>query len=695
MRDLCKRVLLFSIILSCLSICAYSSEIGSADLDFNNVVDARDLLLFQEQWHDVLGVRDPAELVQSEILDVEIPEDNRPIVTYTLLDGNETPFDLNTPGLDIRWTIARITDEGLTNDSRKYVNYITEVVESDPDIIADVTAVQPTFDSGGEVTDLGNGQYSYRFSTVLEDFDPTLTHVVGGQIEVRDPETRDQITNTNPLFTFRPDGGEVMPRLLSSTETCNQCHNPLAIHGGGRKEYGLCVLCHTDGVIDPESGNSISMKKMIHKIHYGVHLPSVQAGTPYIIYGYRTSPHDYSEVVFPQDNRNCTTCHTGPMADYHLTKPSRAACGSCHDNVDFSDHMGGQEDDSLCSACHRSTGDEFGISVSGAHVVPRKSEQLEGANAEILSVSGATNGSAPLITFRLFDDAGDPLAPSDFSLVQVTLAGPTISYVTRTTERVFGFGSDNSIDNGDGTYSYQFQKQIAQDAEGTYAFGLEARMEEMRLDEEKEHSAVQESVVNPVTYVALDGGKPTERREVIDWSKCNTCHEDLILHGTLRRDYEYCVMCHNPMLSDAAVRPATAGDPVSVDFKYMIHKIHTGAELEQGYLVYGFGSNPHDYSHALFPGDRRDCESCHLAGTYGVPLPEGVGDTFVEADGGSVVDRFGPITAVCLSCHDSEEAAEHAADTLISLVDGEEQCARCHGLGGVAAFNDVHNILEE
>jgi len=67
--------------------------------------------------------------------------------------------------------------------------------------------------------------------------------------------------------------------------------------------------------IDPSApsldftGNTVDMKVMVHKIHYGPNLPSVKAGKPYQIIGFGQSVADYSDVTFPQDIRNCTTCH--------------------------------------------------------------------------------------------------------------------------------------------------------------------------------------------------------------------------------------------------------------------------------------------------------------------------------------------------------------------------------------------------
>jgi len=104
------------------------------------------------------------------------------------------------------------------------------------------------------------------------------------------------------------------------TETCNKCHTRLQLHGE-RREVQLCITCHTPQSTDAQSGNTVDMPVMIHKIHMGEGLPSVEAGDPYQIVGFQNTVHDYSEVVYPQDVRNCVSCHTGAeMSDFYLTK---------------------------------------------------------------------------------------------------------------------------------------------------------------------------------------------------------------------------------------------------------------------------------------------------------------------------------------------------------------------------------------
>src|SRR6185436_9626312 len=67
-------------------------------------------------------------------------------------------------------------------------------------------------------------------------------------------------------------------RELTTTATCNQCHNPLAFHGGGRREVKLCQLCHTEQLVESDTGSALDLKHLIHRLHRGKDLPSVTGG---------------------------------------------------------------------------------------------------------------------------------------------------------------------------------------------------------------------------------------------------------------------------------------------------------------------------------------------------------------------------------------------------------------------------------
>src|SRR5262249_27247344 len=199
-------------------------------------------------------------------------------ITFTLTDDAGVPLTPSTASTDdprqarVRFTIAHLDvgtaiTEGQTTTFTRYRNYVVP------------TPGQPGYDSGGSLAalDAAMGTYTYTFATVLPPgFPATVTHTVGGQVE-RNLGSRTVFAN--PLFNFVPTGGAVTTvRQVATTAECNGCHNPLAEHGGGRREVGLCQLCHTDQGFDPETGNSIELQQMIHRIHHGKDLPSVVDG---------------------------------------------------------------------------------------------------------------------------------------------------------------------------------------------------------------------------------------------------------------------------------------------------------------------------------------------------------------------------------------------------------------------------------
>ena len=151
-----------------------------------------------------------------------------------------------------------------------------------------------------------------------------------------------------------------------------------------------------------------------------------------------------------------------------------------------------------------------------------------------------------------------------------------------------------------------------------------------------------------------------------------------------------------PEATDAVVRPEIDFPPESIHFKYMIHKIHRGVELQNGYVVYGYRGSVNDFSDVEFPGDLRNCESCHITSdldatpailpTYTVPLPDDVLSTLSPHT--QINPIMLPTTSACLSCHDSDDAAAHAdANTSSNL---GESCATCHGNGKTYSVERVH-----
>ena len=659
-----------------------------------------------------------------DILDATIPPDRRPVTTIKLTDDMGNP--LTTEGVRIRLVIAFIAK----GDSQ-YTDYIT----NDEGLPAAENSTE------GTLLPLGDGVYQYTFLTVLpEDYEKGVTHTIG--IYADRQATINNVAMrfvANSTFNFVPTGAPVtVIRDVVSTTACNSCHDPMGAHGNFRRAVPVCVLCHTPQNTDPETGNSLDFKVMIHKIHRGAMLPSVEAGTPYVIGG-----NDFSEVEFPQDIRNCTKCHSSQatQSDDYKNIPSRAACGSCHDDVNFEtgeNHGGGvQLNDGNCSGCHiPDSGVQFDRSVTGAHTIPLRADTLPGVNFEIVDVRSAETGSttvAPgehaVVTYSIKTDTGEVVDPKDMDSTSLVIAGPTTDYniqdyhgnvppvpgednVLRERQAQDSVGPDAS-----GNFTYTFKGMIPPNGTGTYAVGIEGRItrtvggNNLILQEE-----VEEAGQNVVFYFPVTDPVAMPRRIVVDNTTqdqfCNACHgtfsKDFSIHGNLRNNTEYCVLCHNPSNDDIETRPEDAAMPTaSINFRVMIHKIHTGENLTvKPYIIYGFGGTPHDFSNVLYPGNTADCEVCHLPGTnlldpgrgiLGPDILDTIVRDFTKVD--DVLESWTnftttPIISTCTACHD-DLGVNAAGDALtgenhLGGPQPESACVECHGVGEPLGVEKLH-----
>jgi len=644
--------------------------------------------------------------LQFKINSITIPAaDRKPVVDISITDDKQQPLDRLgqlTPGaVSASFILASYDPE-----TRYYTSYTTRSVTTPANSPRPgVRATQASADSGGTWTTTGDGRYTYKFNTALPaGFDQTRTHTLGVY------GTRNMIAEgfeKNYYFDsqtdFRPDGQNVTAVWDKVRDvSCQQCHDAqtFGFHGGSRRDVKLCVLCHQPQTADPDTGETVDFKVMLHKIHAGSELSK-----PYIIYGNNQSVNDYSEVEFPTLTgglRNCDKCHEGTTAtngaaqsQLYTTAPSRAACGSCHDTIDWvtgAGHPAGpQTDDKTCSSCHvPDSGDEFDASIKGGHTIPEYSKQLAGVKAEIVSVTNARAGEKPTIAFKITDNKGAAVDGSKLSTFAPIHAGPTTSYATYFRESATATSASKAIfDAATGLTSYTFVNPIPANATGTWAFSGDfyrtTTLE--RADGKADITGIRDTAVNPQKYVALTGTLEP-RRTSVDMARCNTCHDGLRLHGGQRRTIEECVMCHNPVENDRSRRPATANPPESVSFQRLIHRIHTGNELSQDFTVYGFGGTPLNFNHVGFPGDRRNCAACHVTNGQQLPVPATAGavdtqrDWFAPQGGG---------TAACLGCHDGRDAAAHAfLNTTTFRGQPAEACATCHGPGKDWAVDKVH-----
>ena len=585
-------------------------------------------------------------------------------------------------------------------DKGQFNSYTTRVQTSP---ITKVSAIQAGTDTGGKwSTQASDGSFSYTFGIKAPSgFDKTALHAVGVYGSRDMTEFNLGIQMADDVYYFTPADGSigVDPVDEIKTASCQKCHGPnMAFHGTtGRSSLKMCNLCHTQQSTDPDTGNTVDLRVMVHKIHMGKNLPSVIAGTPYQIIGFGQSVNDWSTVGFPAPMMKCETCHEQNTkalnAQAYLTKPGGAACTACHDDVNLAtgvNHAGGpQVSDNQCSNCHQaSTGADFDASVAGAHVVPQESQLLGGIQWAITDMANATPGQKPTMTFTLADKNGSPLAPSDFARIAATIAGPTTDYTSFATGYVQEDISKATGSNG--SYMYTFTNALPISAAGTFAVGLEGRRLETVLAGTTKSRAIQYGATNPVMYFSVDGSAMQARRAPTESANCQTCHYRLTLHGENRiNNTAYCVFCHNPVESDSARRPANAGAGQTIDFKFLIHRIHGGETLNAAYgtdyTVFGFGGSVNSFKDVRYPSALSDCFKCHVKGSEN-PSEDSLNLSSVKTPRYPLNPTPG-VTTACYGCHDSRTMLSHA-QTQTSVLG--ESCSTCHRATADFSATKVH-----
>lgn len=213
------------------------------------------------------------------------------------------------------------------------------------------------------------------------------------------------------------------------------------------------------------------------------------------------------------------------------------------------------------------------------------------------------------------------------------------------------------VDNGDGSYSYTYQANIANvttpvavtyNADYTQRAALELELPTLAINA---HLDWQPSTGKTEGIAS---------RNVVSIETCYTCHqpESLALHGGRRIDIENCASCHT----------ATSGDPESgnsIEFTYMIHAIHkggerhtydeAGAEMPAPYKIIGYGGKVIDYSKVNFPQKpAADCAACHVEGT--------------NAPANADLFKADLSNQACIGCHTEKPSAHHT----------KTDCVSCH-----------------
>jgi OmcA/MtrC family decaheme c-type cytochrome len=622
--------------------------------------------------------------------------------------GNAVPDIFADDG---RFTIARLEPGSIPEDSIDWSSLIDRV--EDPGDVGDgpgtpeTQATAERFDPAG-FANLGLGLYRY-----LSAFDPTSIPIADGDtLRVAIQLSADDLPAGNGWCDFDADlsalndctSGTTLTRDIVQTATCNDCHGvtsdtKLAVHGGGRTDVEYCVTCHNPGSVDANSGNSVDMKIMIHKIHYGARLAK-----GYKIWGFRDTLHDYSNVNFTKDIDDCTTCHQGGGADVNnwSSVPTRDACGSCHDDVNFrtgANHGTGgvQLTDENCHWCHPPDGPvtELQKPIRTVHRGGRRATEgaLYAGAGNGFAIEGVTQDGLDLtIRYSITRDGRRMSLENDpewnagvASQLAILVGWETSDYTNldsgRTpaqTLRIDGLDVGGAV-SALGSGIYEVVASLPPSASNTATVAIEGHPA-ADLDLPQNGSFTDRiGVPNVFQDVDLEGGaSPEPRRVIVDTAKCNACHDSAGLGISLHDnestgESQVCVLCHNADATDTNARPssrsATSDGKLeeAIDFKRMIHQIHSGAELQDGIALWGTtesGSREeHDFSTVNFIGNRANCETCHNPDTYSTEdayaaRPSTI-DTGADAADPSDDLNISQTAAVCSSCHDDDIATDH------------------------------------
>lgn len=619
-----------------------------------------------------------------------------PEIEFTATDPAGRPFN-GLRASSVQFTLAKLVP-GVSGDADHWQSYVNRRELPNASIgpggqaAIPTGAIQGTTEGGGTLVNLGSGTYRYTFSrdiTNLEEtsailgqvnldklpfvpdlaYDPTLLHRVGMQLTAGLP-------TAGATYDFVPAGQSApVTRYVTSDAACTQCHDQLVFHGR-RTGVDYCVTCHNPGTVDANSGESLDLKVMAHKIHAGPKLPSVQAGGEYAIWGFGNSKHNYSALLYPNNLLHCDTCHfeseKTPDGHQWVERPTAEACGSCHDRTSFKQtvpegfvaHTAGARTNASCAGCHDSRG--F-ASTEVAHRTPMEHAIAQGTlkewNFEFISVTDVEADTSPKVTFALSDKNGQPVTPSSLATLRAAFAGPSGAIH-------WSISSQNlrdAVDNGDGTWTATATGKLP---EGLTAGERVVVMVEGGANTTYEYKGSKtygERLFNPVTAVQAGGdGTPLQYASIVSQEKCESCHGQIWKHGGWRRNVDSCGTCHNETLVDAARRrPGEIHE--SLDFKVFVHRIHAADKLTRPFTYIRSNGAVLDYTKVGYPHNPADCTTCHEGSTWQTPSG-----------------------AVCTSCHDSTAALAHAE--LNTAPTWGESCAICHDPGREYGVDRVHGL---
>lgn len=417
----------------------------------------------------------------------------------------------------------------------------------------------------------------------------------------------------------------------------------------------------TQAVIDGRAvGN---FPNLIHKMHMGDRLTKQ---------GYNFNADAaglFNEKLYPQDQGNCTKCHDGSANAKHKTAdgdnwknaPSALACGACHDGINFATgtgtaigargqaaggHVGGaQSSDALCAVCH----DAASIPVYHRITIPTPNQPIvkAGVHTFAYKISGVTINSSNqvVVKFQVLMDGtavkfntyaagtqpitgftGGPSFKVAYATGQDGIAAPSdwnSAHDAISLTDLWAQANGNTLSAPDATNTYT--AVLAGSSIGsrsptshTMAVPADAKMVTAIVSDSFVQTGLTDlagAVPGTPAMMAATGntpdGKPNVARRVIfSEDKCNSCHERLGTNPYFHNgnySIAMCAICHTPNQGGST--------GWSASFRVWVHGIHSAGKRSVPFTWHAVSATE-NYSNLEYPGVLKDCQQCHLPGTY-------------------------------------------------------------------------------
>lgn len=623
-------------------------------------------------------------------------------VTETMNDNNGVPTEYDR-GFQWQAYINSQKEPGTMPDDTSHLDPKTQFQ----------AGVEKASDCETCFVDNGDGTYTYTFQQNIANVTTPVEVVYNADDTQRATlELELPTLAANANYDWQPSTGsvdDIQTREVVSIETCYTCHQPesLEFHGGRRINIENCASCHTATSGDPESGNSVDFTYLIHAIHkgnsrttYSPDSPEADENgnipAPYKIVGYGGKLIDYGKVMFPQGPAaDCTSCHvTGENApaDAGLfeANQSNQACIACHTTMPKAYHDPSNEN---CISCHIEEG--YARSAKEAHGdIMKAYNETQDMSVEFSEIGVDTDGKFTT-TVQVLGTDGQPLAAEFVDTgSRIIMAWDSNKDFPSYTEASYSKRrmklSEGTYDAANNSWNLTFTGfDLPADASGKtfelwsalkicYNNGGYGRPVVEMTDCTTEGVRKVEVKDEPFHFVWSDSGAdletaPLARRNIVDASKCEGCHNQEIYH------YNNGVNCQTCHTSDKTTK-SNASDQYpnakkSTSFAYKAH------EAEGHYLKYaGVGSST---------VVKTDCMTCHT--DDGIELGRATERTWRYGDMMTGDDIWVSSDAgACMSCHQKylSDSGKSHIETNGGILDGisaedvqnraKETCSTCH-----------------